>query len=118
MVEQLQHRLAYMTELMGHFNPGLASSSELFWVVPNCANANVTSKVFGYAFGSRQTLLVLFKLSKEARNFAFKHWNGAIYVETSLQLRVRECPPDLSDKSDHDFHYPEELKFENPIVGF
>ena len=51
---------------------------EIFAVIPDCANANVTSKIFGYAYTTGKTLLVLLQLSKQARGFVHKHWDGAI----------------------------------------
>ena len=102
-----------------HLHDGLALSKDTFQIVPNCANANVTAKVFGYAHSCRQTLFCLMKLSKRARGYVLKHWRGALLVETTTLLRLRDSPS-LSGAGNptHDFTFPDKVAFDNPLVGF
>ena len=89
-------------EILRPFVEGLAScskeDSQLFFVVPQCVNANVTARIFGYVFTSKQAIARLAKLSRAARAYVRKHWNGAIVVET-LEMVTRESPHVTEDHS-------------------
>ena len=89
-------------------------------MIPNCANPNITTKLFAYSHTTRKTVQVLIQLSKRARGFVLKHWEGAILVETEM-LKVRLSPHLTENRAhwrEHDVCFPSEMCFHNPLVGF
>ena len=77
--------------------------------------------IFGYAFSSFQTILRLLLVSKKSRGFVKKHWDGALFVETTPVLVTRRAPKSMSFVAIYNEQSPfvdlTKLDYFNPVVG-
>ena len=96
MVEKSKHKHKILSDTIQALGNVTFSHEGKF--LEQCVNANITSKIFGYAFQSREVIFTLARLSKRARGFAMKHWDGALSVETS-QLVTRYSPHLTEDRA-------------------